>query len=43
MERVEHTSEDLLDFGDATLVTKGGDDGGIEAGSFKMATGLAED
>lgn len=43
MERVDHASQDMLDFGDATVVTKGGDEGGIEAGSFKMATGLAED
>ncbi|WP_343699613.1 hypothetical protein [Caulobacter sp.] len=40
MERVE---QDLIDLGAATEVTLGGDDGGIEAGSFKMASGLSDD
>lgn len=42
MQRTEHL-DDLIDLGDATIETKGQEDGGIEPGSFRLVTGLTED
>lgn len=43
MQRIEHLVDDLIDLGDATVETKGQEEGGIEPGSFRLVTGLSED
>jgi len=44
MERTEdHIEDALIDLGAVTVETKGQEEGAIEAGSFRLVTGLSED
>ncbi|WP_343699614.1 benenodin family lasso peptide [Caulobacter sp.] len=43
MQRIEQRVDDLIDLGDASVETKGQEEGGIEPGSYRLVTGLADD
>ena len=43
MERTEHTTDELIDLGVASVETKGQEEGMIEPGSYRLVSGLSDD